>query len=326
MNPLRFGIVGCGAVVTLHHLPVLRRCQALQLVAVVDRDCDWAARVAAGARIPTTYDDHRGLIGQVDAALVATPNATHAEVASDLLEHGIHVLCEKPLTTTRAEAERMFAAARRGGARLMAAQSLRFNANITMLHEMVSTGWLGELQHITAGIGGPYESTARRTDFRRDPRLSGGGVLIDLGVHVIDVAVWLTGASPTSIDYASACVGDWAVENEAEANLHFAGGVTAEIMASFARPLGNAIEVRGTTGWALAPLYTPTELVFFTEEAAICRRAGMQTLRLDAVNMYAAQVAHFCEAVATETPFLVTPEQMLATLEVVDRCYARMAA
>src|SRR5262249_11546983 len=137
MTPLRFGIVGCGAVVTLHQLPACRRSPALRIEAVVDRDRAWAAQVASRAGIPQSFDDPRRLLGAVDAVLVATPNTTHADISCELLDAGVHVLCEKPLATCGADADRMLHTARRGSARLMAAQCLRFSPNIDMLHEML---------------------------------------------------------------------------------------------------------------------------------------------------------------------------------------------
>jgi 1,5-anhydro-D-fructose reductase (1,5-anhydro-D-mannitol-forming) len=86
MKRLRFGVVGCGAIVTLHQLPALRRCAALDVLAVTDRDGAWAAGVARRFDVPAAFDDHRRLAGMVDAALVATPNSTHAAIACDLLE------------------------------------------------------------------------------------------------------------------------------------------------------------------------------------------------------------------------------------------------
>src|SRR5262249_23772537 len=119
MTRLRFGVIGCGAIVTLHQLPALRRCSQLDLVGVVDRDCEWAGRVARRFGIPPAPGDAAALVGAVDAVLIATPNTTHAAIACDLLEQGVHVLCEKPLATSRADVDRMLDAAARGGARLM---------------------------------------------------------------------------------------------------------------------------------------------------------------------------------------------------------------
>jgi predicted dehydrogenase len=326
MTPLRFGVVGCGAVVTLNQLPALQRCPALQLVGTVDRDREWAARVARRERVPAAYGDHRELIGRVDAALVATPNATHASIVCDLLEQGVHVLCEKPLGTTGDEVERMLDAAARGGARLMTGHCLRFSPNLEMLKRVIDTGWIGDVERVHATIGGPYQGVARRTDFRCQRALSGGGVLMDLGVHVLDLAVWFAGRAPRSVEYAESFADGWEVETDAEVALRFPGDARASLQASFSAQQGNSFTVRGTKGWARASLYVSTELTVFAEEARICRRAGLQTLRLRDRNMYDAQIEHFCRAIGTGEPFRVRDAEVRATIAVIDHCYARRMA
>ena len=327
MTRLRLGVVGCGAIVTLHQLPALQRCPALRVVGMVDRDRDWAARVARRAGATAVSDDHRALIGRVDAVLVATPNSTHASIVCDLLEQGVHVLCEKPLGTTGEEVQRMLDAAARSGARLMVGHCLRFSPNLEMLKRAIDAGWLGDVERVDAAIGAPYAGVARRTDFRRQRELSGGGVLMDLGIHVLDLAVWFTGRAPTSVEYAGSYMDGWEVETDAEVALRFTGDARASIQASFSTQQGNSVTVRGSRGWARASLYVSTELTVFAEEARICRRAGLQTLRVPDRNMYDAQIEHFCHAIARREPFRVRDAEVRATIGVIDRCYrGRMAA
>lgn len=321
MRRFRIGVVGCGAIVTLHQLPALRRCPRVDVVAVTDVDAKHARRVADRFGVPDAFADHEALIGRVDAALVATPNATHADIACSLLTAGVHVLCEKPLATARADADRMLAAAEAGGARLMAAHCLRFSPNLALLHEMVSDGLLGRLERIEGGIGGAYEVSARRTEFRRERRLSGGGVLVDLGVHLIDLAVWLAETPPARVAYHATARDGWPVETDAEVAVEFGDGVTANIAASFSRPLENTLTVRGTDGWAAASLYRPTELELFSTRARMCRRAGFQRLLLPDDSMYDRQIAHFCDALESGAPFLVGDDHVRRTLDVIERCY-----
>src|SRR5262245_22334846 len=297
MKALRFGVVGCGAIVTLYQLPALRRCRSLKLVGMVDRDHGWAAQVARRAGVGAAYADHRDLIGHVDAVLVATPNRTHADIVCDLLAHGVHVLCEKPLGTTAEEVECMLKAAARGGARLMTAHCLRFSPNFELLKTVIDAGWIGHVEQVQATIGGPYEGVARRTDFRRQRALSGGGVLMDLGVHVLDLTVWLAGRAPIGVDYAASYADGWEVETDAEVGLRFPDDAQASVQASFSTQQGNSLMVRGATGWARASLYVTTELTVFAEDARICRRGGMQTLQAPDRNMYDAQIEHFCHAI-----------------------------
>lgn len=220
----------------------------------------------------------------------------------------------------------MLDAAARGGARLMTAHCLRFSPNLEMLKRVVDEGWIGDLERVHATIGGPYEGVARRTDFRRQRALSGGGVLMDLGVHVLDLTTWLAGRAPASVDYAASCADGWEVESDAEVALRYPDAMQASLRASFSTPQGNSFVVRGTKGWARASLYVSTELSFFGEEARVCRRAGMQTLRLRDRNMYDAQIEHFCRAIATGEPFRIRDTEVRASIGVIDQCYARRMA
>jgi predicted dehydrogenase len=323
---LRFGVVGCGAIATLYQLPALRRCPQLELVGVVDTDVAWARRVARRFGARDAFADYRDLIGRVDAALVATPNHTHADITCALLEGGAHVLCEKPMAGTRAEVERMIDTSARTGARLMAAHCLRFSPNFAMLKQAISAGWLGEIREISGGIGAPYQAGAQRTDFRRQKRLAGGGVLIDLGTHLIDMALWLTGGRPVGVTYEATRAPGWEVETDVEVALDLGAAGRAMLAASFTRMLEGAVTVRGTAGWAMAPLYRPADLTVFSSAARVCRRAGVQQLQLADESMYDRQIAHFCDAVRSGGELLIGADDVRAVIGVIERCYGEPEA
>lgn len=318
---LRFGVVGCGAISTIYQIPALQRSAHVQLVAVVDIDHAWARTVAHRFRIPEFYNDYQALIGRVDAVLIATPNTTHANIACMLLEHGIHVLCEKPIAISRAEVERMFAAATQTGARLMAAHCYRFSPNFTMLKRTLAAGWLGNVREISASIGGVYNAGAQRTNFRQQRHLSGGGVLIDLGVHLIDLVLWLTGKSPTEVLYHSGATPGWEVENNAEVALAFADASRATLACSFTQVLNDNFVVRGDAGWACAPLYTPTRFTVFSAQARICQKSGLQHLVLPDISLYDLQLQHFCSIVFAGGDCLIQPHEVLSSIAIIEQCY-----
>lgn len=321
MKRLRFGVVGCGAISTHYQLPAVQRCRQVELVAVADTDLAWASRVGRRFGARRAVADHREIIGLVDAALVATPNHTHADITCDLLESGIHVLCEKPMANTLAEVERMLETSARTGSRLMAAHCLRFSPNLAMLKRVVSAGWLGPLRSVSGGIWALYEAVPRRTDFRRQRRLSGGGVLIDLGIHLIDLTVWLAGEAPLQASYDDLSASGWEVETDAEVGLEFPNGLTASLACSYSHPLENALTVRSRAGWARASLYAPTQLTLFSEQARVCRKSGVQEIMLPDVSMYERQLDHFCRAVETGDDFIICAGEVRASIGVVGQCY-----
>lgn len=321
MKRLRVGVVGCGAVVTIHHLPALTRCERIELVALADRDLGWAKKVAQKIGVTQCYDDYAKMIGRVDAVLLATPNTSHVTIGCQLLEAGVHVLCEKPMATTSADVERMFVAADKSGARLMAAQSTRFGANVTMLKRVLAAGWLGRLETMSAGLGVAYDVAERRTEFRRDAGLAGGGVVMDLGIHLIDVAVWLAGESPSYVGYDAACAPGWNLETDADVVLEFPSGGRATISVSYTHGCDPTLTVRGSQGWASASLYVPSQLTLFSERARVCRKAGTQRLTLDDRASYELQIDHFADAILSNRPFVVRPNETRTGIEIIERCY-----
>jgi predicted dehydrogenase len=321
MTPMRFGVIGCGAITTIHQLPALQASDRAEVVALVDRDAAWLEKVAGQFGVRETFTDHRALVGRVDAVLVATPNATHAAIASEMLENGIHVLCEKPAATTREDMQHMLAAARHGGARLMAAHCTRFSPNIGLLHRVLSDGWLGALTTISAGVGGDYSISEHRTDFRRQRALAGGGVLVDLGIHLLDLAVWLAGAAPMGVRYSAEVAPGWELETDAEVALEFPRGGRATLACSFTHALDQTLTVRGTDGWARLHLYSSTEMTLFAPRTRVSRLAGMQDLLVPEESRYRRQIDHFCDAIVSGEHFLVTDEQVLACIDVIEHCY-----
>jgi predicted dehydrogenase len=319
---LRVGVVGCGAVVTLHHLPALKCCKLVDLVALADCDRSWAAKVCRKFGVPECYDDFAAMIGSVEAVLIATPNSTHADIACPLLEAGIHVLCEKPMATSSADVERMFQASARGGGRLMAAHNRRFNANVATVKNALSRGWLGIVKEMSGALGGSYNAADRRTEFRRKPRLSGGGVLIDLGIHLIDLAVCLAGQSPVSVVYDAECAPGWSAETDADVALEFPDGSCASFSVSFTRELDATFTVQGTEGWASASLNAPGHLAIFTQRARVCERAGVQNLLLEDTPSYERQIEHFATAIIANDDFIIQADEVRAGLAIIEQCYS----
>jgi len=280
-----------------------------------------AAEVARRHHVPVAVSDHRQLFGKVDAAVIATSNTTHADIACQLLEDGIHVLCEKPMATTSADANRMFAAAAHGGARLMAGHSRRFNPNLELAKTLVAGGRIGTLQTIGAALGSPYGSWPTRTDFRRQRTLSGGGVLLDLGIHLIDLALWI-GGNAKVLRYEATDTLGWGVENDAEVELELPADARAKLSCSYTHGLNRTVRIRGTGGWIETSIDGAPDIIFWGRDSRLCRRAGAQKIAVAETDPYTRQIQHFVDCLVSNQPFVVTPEQVLNGLEVIERCYA----
>jgi glucose-fructose oxidoreductase len=321
VSRLRLAVIGCGAVSQLYHLPAARQVPGVALTALVDTDRAHAETLAREYGVATVLDDHRALPGTVDAAIVATSNGSHAEIACFLLEQGIHVLCEKPMATSVADGERMRETAARGPARLLIGQSRRFNANVMLLKELVSGGALGTIRTITASLGGNYKAWPQRTDFRRQRSLSGGGVLLDLGIHLIDMARWIAGEPASVTLYEAADRLEWGVENDAEVQLRFPSGATAVIACSYTHGLDRTLRVEGTDGWARTGVDPAPGVTFAGNRARLCRRTGAVDLLVEEADPYLRQLEHFVDCIVEDRPFVVQLDEVLDGLRVIDFCY-----
>lgn len=324
MTKVRMAVIGCGAVSEIYHLPAVRRTPGAELVAVVDADHTHAAGIARRHGAARGVTDYRELAGTIDAALVATPNGTHAEISCFLLEHGIHVLCEKPVATTLADAERMAAASRRGPARLMAGHSRRFNPNLECVRTLIARGHLGDVEQLSAALGGRYGAWPQRTDFRRSRSLAGGGVLMDLGIHLIDMALWLVNRPAIVERYDATDVLAWGVESDAEVVLRFTGGASALLACSYTHGLNRTLKIRGSRGWVETSVDGFPTVTLFTRDARVCQVAGAQRLFLPEADAYQRQLDHFVSAILADQPFSVDLEHVVAGLRVISDCY-RMA-
>ncbi|NLX57172.1 MAG: Gfo/Idh/MocA family oxidoreductase [Planctomycetaceae bacterium] len=213
MNQLRVAVVGCGHLGTIH-ARLLKSLDSVVLAGVVDPALAARERVAAECAVPA-WPHIDELIDRVDAAVVATPTAHHHEVAERLLSAGIHVLIEKPITRTVAEANRLIALARRHGLVLQVGHVERFNPAWNAV-----AGELAGPQYIEAVRAGIY--TFRSTDV---------SIVLDLMIHDLDLVLSLA-ASPVVDVEAMGLALFGPHEDLALARLQFANGCLAVLKAS----------------------------------------------------------------------------------------------
>lgn len=248
--PLRVLIVGCGAIVEEYQGPAALEAQRLgllEVVGVVDRSEDRLARcrrLFPAARYCTALDD----AGEADLALVATPARSHAALALALLQRDCHVLVEKPICATAAEAAAMQAEADRRGRLLAVGHFRRFFPAIESLRAMIVSGVFGPVRRIVAEEGGLFRWPAASSAFFTRQE-GGGGVTLDIGIHMLEILVsWL--GVPEVVDYADDAMGG--VEINSAARLRWPTGAEAAIRLSWDIELANRYRVefeRATVTW-----------------------------------------------------------------------------
>lgn len=222
-SAVKFAIVGCGLIgrKRLAALP------AGSLTAACDLQLSRAedlARTAPDALATTDLD--AALATGADAVIVATLNASLAPVAARAVRLGKHVLIEKPGAISTAEMDELVTLARTTGALVRVGYNHRFHPALQKARELVDSGALGPLMFIRAryGHGG---RVGYDKEWRADPKLSGGGELIDQGVHLIDLASWFLGEFTTIEGHATTLFWDMPVDDNAFLSLRTATGQTA---------------------------------------------------------------------------------------------------
>jgi predicted dehydrogenase len=191
MSSIRFGLIGAGAIAR-HAAQVLATHPTVTLAAIADPSEERRVKLATAHGIPRHCADAAGIFSdrKIDAVYIATPTWLHADQAVAALTAGQHVLLEKPFAMSLAEAERVAAAARASGKVFMVGMNQRFNATSQQARRLVADGRLGEVYHAKAcwlrrsGIPGFGSWFTQR-------RFAGGGCLMDIGVHLLDLALYL---------------------------------------------------------------------------------------------------------------------------------------
>ena len=194
---LRWGIVGLGSLAVNGILPAVARAAHATAVACATRDPARARDIAARFGIPRVHDGHESLARdpEVDAVFVATPNALHLPPVLAAAAAGKHVLCEKPLALTVAQAERMIEACRAAGVMLRLGLHLRFERFLDRVGAALRGGAIGAVRALSIERAAPQ---AERVPWREDPA-QGGSILYDVGVHLLDLAPRLLGAPLVSV-------------------------------------------------------------------------------------------------------------------------------
>lgn len=247
-EPLGWGILGCGRMARKRIAPAFREVSSARLVGCMARSFDRAKAFRDEFAINDAYDDIDRFLANNDigAVYIGTPSANHYEHALRCIDAGKHVLVDKPLATNGADAQRIVDAAASRGATLGVLHQQRFHPAVQQLLELVTSGTLGRLLVVRLQIA----MWLRLPDnWRFNSAQSGGGALMDLGPHAIDVLLKLLGR-PCRVDAHTARLAlDAEVEDFCSATIEFdSGGIGLIDLSYSGRGYGGRIEVFGEKG------------------------------------------------------------------------------
>lgn len=314
------GIVGCGAVVEKYYLPALARCRDVQCELLIDRDIGRAETLAQAHAIARVAGDLTQAAGLVEGVVVAVPNHLHADMATQALGAGIHVLCEKPVARTVAELRSMLRVARECERGLFAAMVCRHYGSITEVAASQAYRLVEDPQELEGSYGVPLDWPVGSPAFY-DRGLSGGGAMLDLGSHLVDAMLYALGfPSYEVVSYRDDA--DAGVESEAEARLRLfvrdrATPVDCTLRTSRLRRLPNALVLRGKRGALEVPLSPGAAPVLTLERT----RWTMAAPSADIVACFAEQLTDFGRVIRGGESGLPAAESQLSSLGLIEALY-----
>jgi predicted dehydrogenase len=201
MKPIRTAIFGTGFMGRVH-LEAVQRVESVEAAGIFGRNHDATARLASGFSVPKATSDYRELLNDpaIDAVDICTPNAQHFSMAKEALEAGKHVLCEKPLTTTVAEAEELVALAARKKLRNGVCHNLRYYPQVQQMRALREAGELGDILVVQGTYSQDWLLYDTDWNWRVDAKAAGASrAMGDIGSHFFDMAEHVTGARVTSL-------------------------------------------------------------------------------------------------------------------------------
>ena len=345
---VRVGIIGCGGIANRKHLPSLTAIPGVEAVGFYDLRPENARASAeqfgTDARV---YDSYQQLLAddRIDVVHICTPNGMHAPIAIDALDAGKHVMCEKPMATSAADAEKMCEAAKRNGKNLSVSYQNRFRRDSQYVYNMVQKGELGEIYYAKAHAVRRRGVPAHGYFLNREAQ--GGGSLIDQGTHALALTLWLMdNYEPESVvgttynklsqfPNAANAWGSWnpaefEVEEAAMAFIRMKNGATLVLENCWAMNILNVDADKSTLCGTLGGIDMVDGLrvngehngKLYVTNVDLYNASGIRDYPIEAVdNPYQTEAEAWINAIRTGTRPVVRAEQALTVARIIDAIY-----
>lgn len=334
---LKYACVGAGGIADWKHLAGYSKISGVEIKAVCDPNIKAAEKLAEKYGIPGVFQDYKEMLEKTDLDFISvcTPNYLHAPVTVEALKKGIHVHCEKPIAMSAKEAQDMVDAKNKYGRKLMVALNNRFTNESFFVKKYAEEGLLGEIYHAKCGWR-RRRGIPGKGGWFTNKELSGGGPLIDLGVHFLDLAMYfmgfpkpaaVTGAtyskfagniSRNSWNYGGSGDGVYDVEDMAVGFVRLQNGATVDLEFSWASNIEkeyNYYELLGTKGGVC---FKEGTLKVFSEVMDTCVDITPDTkYPKKAVDEF----EHFIDCIENDREPMAPPEQAVELMKIIGGIY-----
>jgi len=322
MEQTKIAIIGLGGIAQLVHLPNIANLSNAVVSAVAEINKSRLNTIAEKFNIEEKYSDYNELLEKSDACavVIATPTNTHKEIAIASLRANKDILVEKPLARTYEEAKEIVDAAQKYNRKLMVGMNLRFRPDAMILRSLLNSGEIGEPYYLKAGWIRRQSSTGKWFTQKEE---SGGGVIIDLGIHLLDLSMWLLDYQPVdSVSTQNYSTQTKNVEDTSISFIKLKSNSLLTIESSWSLPLEEDtfyLNVHGTKGYAsLNPfrIYKKIEdqiidLIPSQSESAIT------LFRKSYIN----ELKSFIGAVKNLSPVFSSGDEALARMKILEAMY-----
>jgi predicted dehydrogenase len=324
---LRWGVLSTADIARSKWIPGVRRSpeQRGEVVAIASRQADVARRVADELHIPRAHGSYEALLEdpEVDAVYVPLPNHLHLEWVIAAAEAGKHVLCEKPLALSAADAQRMVDACEAAGVQLMEAFMYRLHPSWQAVRELVASGRIGRLQSVQSWFSYWNDDPTNI----RNRAAAGGGALMDIGCYAINLSRLLFGSEPERVE--ASCVRDpeMGIDVLTSALLEFPGGGSATFTCSTRAEPDQRVDIYGTAGRISIgiPFNIPPDRethVFVTQGGDPPVAPNTETLTFPIADPYGVEADAFAASVLHGTPVPTPPADGVANMRVIEQVFA----
>jgi predicted dehydrogenase len=324
MDAVRWGILSTAGIATGKVIAGMQHADRCEVLAIASRDERRARDAASSLGIPRAYGSYEALLADpdVDAVYVPLPNHLHPEWTMRAARAGKHVLCEKPLAMTAAEAREMVAACEDAGVRLMEAFMYRLHPSWVAAREVVASGRIGSLVAVDTWFSYFNDDPANIRNIRE----AGGGALYDIGCYAVNLSRMLFGAEPTGLKASITRDPDSGVDIVTSAILEFATGVATFTCSTRMEP-EQRVDIYGTRGRIRIPIPfnippdRPTSvLIVAGGEPPVS--PGVEERTFPARDPYAVESEAFATAILDGGPLPTPPADAIANLEVIEALFA----
>ncbi|MDD5169202.1 MAG: Gfo/Idh/MocA family oxidoreductase, partial [Syntrophales bacterium] len=309
---IKIGLIGAGAIARQVYLPFFKCSSTLDLRAIVETDDKIRKDLSHEWAIPYIGNNIDKALDYVDAVIICVPNYLHYSIAKRCLENGKHILCEKPVCIRSSECRILIALARSNSLAFTVAHTRRFYPAVKIIKELVDCSHFGILRGFDFREGVVF-NWPTLSGYIFDKKRSGGGVLLDIGAHLLDLLFWWVEGDVSSFSYMDDNMGG--LESTAEISVNFTNGISGYVKLTRLAVLNNAYTLyfeHGSLSWN--PFISHRILVRDT-------KGRLTTRSVERENPIHNLLDDFSSAIRAKKSPAVKGEEALKVLEFVEACY-----